>query len=277
MKASFAKQEAPLIVDVIRERNTRDVIAVIRNGQYDGAMGYDLHLSCLDEQYKNVEALKAMINSTSKPILALNYNQTYSYETYRTSEEERINLLIMAAEAGVSAVDLQSYSFDYDTREYFQEEFATDDMLFAVAKPKEIALNPQVVRKQKELIERLHSMGTEVLISCHTKVPLNCEQVVSLALELEKRNPDIIKIVTTCENDQRLVEAFRTMVELKKVIKKSRIHFHCEGEQGKLTRIVNPMLGAYIIFCIDRYTQSSNYGQLHLKTIIDAFRTLDWK
>ncbi|HEX2951885.1 MAG TPA: type I 3-dehydroquinate dehydratase [Armatimonadota bacterium] len=277
MRPSFAKQEAPLIVDVIRERNTRDVIAAIRNGQHDGAMGYDLHLSCLDDAYRTVDEMRAMISSTAKPVLALNYSQTYSYTSYTTSEEERIGLLLMAAEAGVSAVDLQAYSYDVDAKERFQEEFATDEMPFAAARPKEIALNPDSIQQQVALIDRLHALGTEVLMSCHTSVPMNCAQVVSLARVMEKRKPDIIKIVTPCENDEQLLEAFRTMVELKKVITHARIHFHCSGHHGKLTRIINPMLGAYLMFCTDRYTPSSNFEQLHLKTMVDAFRTMDWR
>lgn len=277
MRASFAKQEAPLIVDVIRERTTRDVIAAIRNGQHDGAMGYDLHLSCLDDAYKNVDEMRAMISSTAKPMLALNYSQTYSYASYTTTEEERIGLLLMAAEAGVSAVDLQAYSYDADAKGRFQEEFATEEMPFAAARPKEIALNPDIIQQQVALIDRLHALGTEVLMSCHTSVPMNCAQVVSLARVMETRKPDIIKIVTPCENDDQLLEAFRTMVELKKVITHARIHFHCSGQHGKLTRIINPMLGAYLMFCTDRYTPSSNFEQLHLKTMVDAFRTMDWR
>jgi 3-dehydroquinate dehydratase len=277
MRASFAKQEAPLIVDVIRERNIRDVTAAIRNGQYNGAMAYDLHLSCLDEACKNREAIRAMLAATEKPVLALNYNQTYSYEQFRTTEQQRVDLLLSAAEAGASAVDIQAYTYDYDAKERFQEEYAPRAAPFVQARPKEIALNPQIIRKQQELIAQLHSMGTEVLMSCHTDVPMDCQQVVSLALALEQRGLDVVKIVTRCENDRQLIEAFKTMLELKMAVKKARIHYHCQGKRGKLTRIVNPMLGAYLVFCTERYTHSSNYEQLHLKTSSEAFRTLDWR
>lgn len=186
-------------------------------------------------------------------------------------------MLILAAEAGISAVDFQAYTYDLEAKEKFQEEYAENGMIFKNAKPKEIALNPEIIEKQKNLIDKFHSMGTEVLMSCHTGVPMNTEEVVSLALEIEKRNPDIIKIITPCETDEQLAESFKTMIELKKIIKKARIHYHCSGVKGKITRFVNPMLGAYLLFCVDRYKDSSNFEQLHLKTMVDMFNTIDWK
>ncbi len=46
MKASFAKQEAPLIVDVIREKNIRDVIAV----NYE-----QLHLKTMVDAFRTMD------------------------------------------------------------------------------------------------------------------------------------------------------------------------------------------------------------------------------
>ena len=63
-------------------------------------------------------------------------------------------------------------------------------------------------------IEKVHSMGAEVLLSCHPGIPMTSEQVVELALFLEKRNPDIIKIVTRADQEDDLAESIRTMLML---------------------------------------------------------------
>ena len=105
---------------------------------------------------------------------------------------------------------------------------------------------------------------------------MNCEQVVDLALFLEKRNPDVIKIVTPCYNEEQLAESFKTMLTLKKEVK-TKVHFHCCGAAGSLTRIINPVLGGYLIFCSDSYTPSSNFEQLDLttaKTILDQIQKI---
>ena len=278
MKMSFANQQAPLVVDVIKETTVRKCIAAMRNGEYAGAMGHDLHISCIEESERTEEKLRSIIEASRRPVLALNYNGTAEGTYFTTTEEERIALLERAARAGASAVDMQAYSFDLPTKEAFlDKEYVTEDMLFAKTNPCEVALKPEIVNKQKEFIRRMHENGTEVLLSCHPRVSMNCAQVVSLAKELASRGPDIVKIVTMCENEEQLAEAFKTMLVLKKEITDCKIHFHCSGPCGKLTRIVNPMLGAYLVFCNERFTQASDFEQVQLKAMADTLRLLDWR
>ncbi len=48
-------------------------------------------------------------------------------------------------------------------------------------------------------------MGAEVLLSCHPGIPMNAGQIVDLALFLEKRSPDIIKIVTIANTEDEAI------------------------------------------------------------------------
>ena len=56
----------------------------------------------------------------------------------------------------------------------------------------------------------------------------------------------------------------------KQEIKKAKIHFHCSGEAGRITRLVNPLLGAYMAFCVDQYGPGHEPTQLHLETMAKA-------
>ena len=112
----------------------------------------------------------------------------------------------------------------------------------------------------------VHSAGAEVLLSCHPGIPMRCQQVVELALFLEKRNPDIIKIVTAATNEDELIESIKTMSVLKRELK-TPVSYHASGKAGSLSRIINPILGGQIIFCVDRYSESSTMVQLDLKTV----------
>lgn len=273
MPISFAKNNSPMIVGVIRERTIRAAIAEIKNGEYHGATGFDLHLSCLNDELKNAESIKKIINSTKKPILALNYNQTYEYMGFETDEESRIALLLEAAKAGASAIDLQGYTFDLASKNEFRQEFSHLNYSFIKGNPREVVVDEQIISKQIELIDKIHSMGAEVLLSVHPYIPMNTKQVVELALFVEKRNPDVIKIVTLCTNEDELAESFKTMITLKKEVK-TQIHFHCCGESGKLSRIINPILGGYLAFCSDKFSESSNFEQLDLKTTVDVINLL---
>lgn len=277
MRASFAGAPSPVAASVVRERTVRDAMGAIKNSQYAGAGAIDLHLSCLDEEYKNVESIRDIMSVTDLPIMVLNYNHDYEYRNYEDTEEHRMALLEMGAAAGASCVDMQGYSYNLAVKTGFQSEYATPDMLFAAKKPHEIALDPETVAKQLAFIDKMHAQGTEVLISCHTGVNLNCEETVSLAKELEKRHPDVIKIVIPCTTDEELAENFKTMITLKKEITSCKIHFHCAGKKGKITRIVNPLLGAHLAFCIERFNASTNYEQLDLRSFAAMIRVLDWR
>ena len=41
--------------------------------------------------------------------------------------------------------------------------------------------------------------------------------------------------------------------------------YHANGKAGLLSRIVNPILGGQIAFCVDRYSESSTMEQIDLK------------
>ena len=251
---------APAIAGVIREKNAAAAIAEIKNCMYDGADMIDLHLSCLETD--DVNTLRRIVNSTKLPILALNYNRTVNWEACDLAEEERVESFLRSVEAGVAGVDMQGYTFHVPSIEGFCGE---DKYSFTKGNPREVVTAEVIVSKQCEFIEKVHGKGAEVLLSCHPGIAMNSTQVVELALFLEKRNPDIIKIVTSASNEDEMVESIKTMLLLKKEVK-TPVSYHANGKFGGLTRIINPALGGQIAFCVDRFSESSTLEQLDLKT-----------
>ncbi|MBO5889323.1 MAG: type I 3-dehydroquinate dehydratase, partial [Clostridia bacterium] len=203
-----------------------------------------------------------IINSSKLPILALYYDSVYEAEDPDASEEKRVETFLRAVKAGASGIDIQGYTYDLLSKSKFCGE---DKYSFTKNNPKEIITNETIISKQCELIEKVHFMGAEVLLSCHPDIPMKCEQVVDLALFLEKRNPDIIKIVTKATSDDDLVESIKTMLTLKKEIK-TPISYHVNGAKGMLSRIITPVLGGQIAFCVDRYKEDSVLEQVDLRT-----------
>lgn len=258
MKLSQLK--APAIAGVVREKTSSAAIAEIKNCLYDGADMIDLHLSCLED--RSEENIKRIVNSTNLPILALNYNNTYNWENAGFSEEERVESFLCAVRAGAAGIDMQGYTFDAASKDFFTGE---DKYSFTKNDPKEVVTNESVIAKQCALIERVHYMGAEVLLSCHPGIPMNSEQVIDLALFFEKRSPDIIKIVTIANTEEEAIESIKAMTLLKKEVK-TPVSYHAGGKAGAITRIVNPVLGGQIAFCVDRFSESSTMEQLDLKT-----------
>ena len=272
MRASFAHAPSPLVIGVIRERTADDCIAAIRQNEYAGADAYDLHLSVLDEEFRNEESIRKILQCTALPVLALNYNQNYARETYEAAEDDRIGLLRLSAGAGVSAVDMQGYSFSPEVKFAFAKEYAAD-LPFAAKCPNEVALAPEAVARQVAFIDEMHQRGVEVLISCHTGVYLNTEETLALARLFEARGADVIKLVMPCDTDEQLAEQFTTLLTLKNEIA-CTVHMHCSGSKGAITRVVNPMLGAHLSFCVERYGINQVSDQLPLRNYAEALRLL---
>ncbi len=266
MRKSFVNNPKPILAAVIRERTPRDAIAEIKNYALHGARGADLHLSCLDEEYRNVESIAQIVEQSSLPILGLNYNQNPDWSITETSEEERVALLMMAIDAGAAGIDMQGYTFDRFSHDAFRDEFLNLDYSFIKNKPKEVVVDPKIIEKQCDLIEQIHFKGAEVLLSNHLLIPMKTDELVDLCLFLEKRNPDMIKIVTQSETDEDMLESFKSMLTIKKEIK-TPVTLFCNGPTSPLTRIINPMLGGFMVFTSDGFNARSNFTQMDLTTM----------
>lgn len=260
MKQKLSQLTAPALAGVVKEKSAKAAIAEVNNCIYDGADMIDLHLSCLETT--GCDELKKIITFSKLPVLALNYNTTYEGKNAGYSEDDRADLFLRAVEAGAAGIDMQGYTFHLPSKSEFCGE---DKYSFTKGNPKEIVTDEKIISKQCELIEKVHTMGAEVLLSCHPGIPMTAEQVVDLALFLEKRNPDIIKIVTRADNDSDLIESIKAMILLKKEIK-TLISYHANGTAGMLSRIINPVLGGQIAFCVDRYTEASVMEQIDLRS-----------
>ena len=252
--------DAPALAGVVREENIKAAIAEIKNCIYNGADMIDLHMSCLPDT--SLETLKPIIASSKLPVLALNYNSKYDWSDAGFTEEERANTFVRAVEAGAAGVDIQGYTFHLPSKNAFCGE---DKYSFTKGNPKEIVTDTVIIDKQCEFIERVHGMGAEALLSCHPAIAMNCQQVVELALFLEKRKPDIIKIVTIANTEEEMLESLKTMLALKREVK-TPVSYHAGGAAGALSRILNPVLGGQIAFCVDRFKAGSTMEQLDLKT-----------
>ncbi|MBQ3084828.1 MAG: type I 3-dehydroquinate dehydratase [Clostridia bacterium] len=255
----LSELHAPVLAGVVKEHSAAAAKAEIQNCIYDGAGMIDLHLPAPESC--DVATLKKIIGFSKLPILALNY-KSYDWEDESAAEEDRVASLLRAVEAGANGIDMQGYTYHLPSKQGYCGDA---DYSFTKGNPKEVVTDPEIIAKQSALIERVHAMGAEVLLSCHPGIPMTAEQVVELALFLERRKPDILKIVTVATNEEELAESFRAMVLLKKAVK-TPVTYHAAGKAGALSRIVNPILGGHIAFCVDRFRENSVLEQIDLKT-----------
>lgn len=255
MRPSFVNLPKPFIVSVITETDPAHAIATIRNSEFDGAQAYDLHLRSLERKYHNEADLERIIKSTHRPVMLINYRGDAMWQNNAT-DEELVQSHLIGVRAGASACDIMGDLFD--------------------PSPLQLTKNPQAIDRQKKLIDQIHSMGAEVIMSTHTfGVHMSTEQAVEQLTELQSRGADMVKLAETLTSEDDLLEAYRTTVELKRNLKVPFIHI-CMGQYGKLHRFVGPMMGSSLIFCVQNYQPGALMDQPLVHAAKKVFDNLDW-
>ncbi len=264
MKQKITQLKSPAIAGVINQKTVAGAISKIKNCIFAGASMIDLHLECLS--YEGEADLKKIMNSSKLPVLALNYSKEIP-EDDELFEVARTESLLEALRSGAAGIDMQGYTFHRPSKSGFYGE---DRYSFTKGSPKEVVTDAAVISRQCDLIERVHALDGEVLLSCHPDIPMRAEDVVELALFLEERRPDVLKIVTVAKTEEDLYESIRAMLLLKKEVR-TPITYLATGAAGSLSRIVNPLLGAHIAFCVDRYEEQTFVGQPQISAMRDIF------
>ena len=271
-KVKFSESGSPIIIGVLKESSVPATLKTVKNCEAEGACAFDLHVSLLEGKDREPDRLERIFSQAKSPILAVHYNNV-PQGVKKNSSEERMEELVRAVEVGASGIDMQGYTF-------CQSPLATlegkDEKKypFITARPKEVTLDDAVITRQRQVIDKVHDLGGEVLMSTHTGVYLNTEQIVSLALEIEKRDVDIIKLVTPVNTKEEVAEALQSIIELKKNIKRAKVHFHCSGRLGRITRYIAPYFGASIVFATDYYNERADKEQLLIKKFVDFYNEI---
>lgn len=251
MKPTFLNRGGkPMLVSVISERHPEQCIAQVRNSIFDGADGFLLQLETLDPAYLNRNDLHHILDyACDKPVM------TTSYRRADLTDEDLIALNLLGLEAGVTMVDLMGDLYD--------------------PSPLELTRNPEAIDQQRCLVDRVHALGGEVLMSSHTWVPMSCEQAIEHAQALATRGADMIKIAMAAHSEDDALEAVRTTAVLRRELKVPYLYI-CMGQYGKLQRAIGPALGSALALCVPTYTDHSHREQPLLRAEKAVLDNLDW-
>ncbi len=207
-----------------------ELIAMIRGSEFDGADAITVDLCRLRGEFRNKESLQRIINSTMLPVMVVFYRNDTLHLT--KTDEERQEILLAAAEAGASVIDVMGDLYD--------------------PSPREFTTNPEAIARQRELIARIHEKGAQVVMSSHMYEPRTPEDILAHLKEFERRGADILKIVTLADTEEDMLNAVRTMMLLRRERAKPYI-FLCNGRYGRFLRFVGESLGVAITLGVYRY------------------------
>lgn len=273
-KVKFTQIKQPFICTILSDSNPTDLIRSIRLSDYDGTDTYQMNLMMIEQKYLNEKDMKGVFKATVKPILVCHYRWDYA-KHLDIDEEKRIQLLVEAVRWGASGIDLEADAFDPSPGPPEWTEESRKYSLNRKSKPRDWTMKAEAIRKQKEVIEKIHKLNGEVLLSAHTRVHLSLDQVVSMGKEMESRGPDFIKLVSVDLNFEDLLDTMKATLELKKAVKVPYIMMS-HGDHSKIGRVACPMLGSMLAFCTQPVSPGGFPLQPPIRAMKAAFENVDW-
>jgi len=229
MRPSFLRLQSPYLAAIIGEATPEQTIGSILNCEHDGAEAFVVDLSAWERGNLTLAVLSRVFHCTGRPMMPLCY-RSRNLAADRIDDDARAELMLLTIDAGAAACDIMGDMYD--------------------PSPRERTTDKDAIEKQKCLIERVHAKGAEVLMSSHAQNEfLAAEEVLEHLRDFVSRGVDIPKIVVRANDEDELIEAFRTTVLLRRELEVPFVHL-CSGKYGRLQRYVAPSLGAALTFGI---------------------------
>ena len=235
MKLTFLNQTRPLITGMIQKTTPDEMRLCIKNSIADGADCLGVQLECLAKEHKTEESLKRIFAFCGgHPVYVTNYRDGANRGR---SDEELMEELLTALRCGGTLGDVMGCTFDPEVDR---------------AKNYELTMKKDAIDKQMRLIDKIHEMGKEVLMSSHVLAYTPAEKVLEIACEHERRGADIVKIVTAGNSVEEEMENLRITTLLKKELKVPFL-FLSGGTHSKIHRRIGPQLGCVTYLAVKEY------------------------
>ena len=248
MKPTFLKYAKPLLCAMVQESTPEEMIRTICNALYDGAEAFGIQLENLLSEYRNEETLSRIFSyCEGKPIYITSYRGNKSKGL---SDEECVELLLMGVRAGATLADVMG--------DLYHPE------------PIQMTYDPEAVAKQKALIEKIHEMGAEVLISSHFGRFLDEEETLRHAKAQRERGTDVVKIVNHSQNEEQQIKSFNIIYRLNQELDCPFLYL-ANGKKSKLVRQMGPAFGVCMYLCMDSYHLPQNSKE---QPILRAMHTI---
>jgi 3-dehydroquinate dehydratase type I len=246
----------PQIVTIITDTTPEECIATMRNAVYDGTDAYGFMLDKLDLRYHNkADFERIFAYAADRPILTMNYRNINRINKGQT-DQDMVDTQLLAIEAGATMIDIIADYFD--------------------PSPLELSKKPEIIEKQRRVVDKVHSSGGEVLMSSHTWEFMTAEQTLEHFHALELRGGDMVKIAMCAHNEEELLEVIKTTMLLKHELKVPYLHV-CMGQYGKIHRVISAMFGSALVLCVQEYTSISHKEQPLLRSTKAVLDNLDYR
>jgi len=235
MKPTFLHQNRPLITGMILNDTPDEIRYAVKNSIYDGADALGIQLEFLQKEYKTEEHYKKIFAACSgHPIYITNYR---GRENNGLTDDMLAEDLLIALRCGATLGDVPGSLFDTES---------------GMGIGLELSMKQDAKDKQIRLIDRIHELGKEALMSSHVLKFTPAETVLEIAFEQAKRGADIVKIVTAANSDEEQIENLCITTLLKKELHVPFL-FLSGGTHAKIHRMIGAQLGCVTYLAVKEH------------------------
>lgn len=237
MKKTFLNHSNPMLTVMLQCKTPETAIGRIRNANCLGADAYGLQVETLMPEFQNPDTYKKIFTEMQgRPCYVTNYRYAFNQNL---TDDELADGIISLAENGATLCDVMGDLF--------------------CKHPEELTDNDEAIQKQMQLIERLHSLDAEVLMSSHLYKFAPAEKVLEIAFEQKRRGADIIKIVTAANTMEQQIENLRITNLLKQEL--GAPFLFLSGGVSSLHRRLGIKLGCTMALCVYEHDALSTASQ----------------
>ena len=236
MKKTFLKYQKATLTAMVQADNPERIKELIDKATPSGAEAFGMQFEQLKPQYRCEKVYRELFAYTDKPVYVTNYR---TCKNEGKSDEDLAKELLELGRCGATLCDVIGDLYDKQ-----------DD---------EVARDENAIKKQMELIDKLHQNGVEVLMSSHVLKYTPAERVLEIALEQQRRGADVVKIVTGADTPEQEIENLRIVTLLKQNLKVPFLYL--SGGTCKLLRRIGPNLGCCMYLCVYEHDEFTTAAQ----------------
>jgi 3-dehydroquinate dehydratase len=236
--ATFLKYDKPLICAMIQCPTPEECIAKIKRSISAGAEALGIQLCKIRREYRTEENLRPIFETCEGlPVYITSYR---GGESKGYTDEECAELLCLGVKCGGTLADVMGDFFSTKPSYY------------------ELTEEEEAIKKQKTLIDKLHAMGAEILISSHTQKSLSLEENLNLARSQAERGADVMKIVNVAASPSEIPVYLDAIQKITSEHSGKRLLLLASGE-AKLIRYIGANFGVCMYLCVE------SHGELDTK------------
>ncbi len=252
MAKSFLNHEIPLLTVMLQCETPEVAIGRIRNANCLGADAYGLQVESLKPEYHNSDVYKKIFKEMGgRPSYVTYYRGRYNKDK---TDDELAKEMLTLVQNGATLIDVMGDLF--------------------CKHPEELTDDENAVSHQIDLINNVHALGGEVLMSSHILKFTPAERVLDVALEQKRRGADIIKIVTGADSMEQQIENLRITDLLKRELDAPFLFL--SGGKCSLHRRLGIKLGCCMSLCVYEHDALSTSAQPLLATMKTVRDSIDF-